>query len=297
MFKYEKAVCYSGYRENQGPNINIYPSKEEILEDLNILVKDGYSLIRMYDPSLHAKRVLECIKEYNLDLKVMLGVDLLFEYNNVDCPWVKQDYSQAKLDENKKRNSAEVEKLIELANEYSTVVSYVSAGNEARPFWGDNLVTEDRILEIVQKLKKECPNQKVTYCEGWDIWCGQIEKVLNEVDFVSAHIYPQWNHKNLVESIEYTKEKFLEVKKYCKNKEVIVTEAGWATSCEDKQMIVSDANVESQKTYYREVLDFAKQEDALFFMFEAFDEPWKGGASQKEAEKNWGIYYVNRLKK
>ena len=32
-------------------------------------------------------------------------------------------------------------------------------------------------------------------------------------------------------------------------------------------------------------------------MFEAFDEPWKGGNNPLEAEKNWGIFKVDRTPK
>lgn len=38
---YKKAICYSGYREGQCPTGEI-PSKEQISEDLHLLVADGY---------------------------------------------------------------------------------------------------------------------------------------------------------------------------------------------------------------------------------------------------------------
>ena len=40
--KYIKSICYSGFGENQHPGWEIYPSYEEIREDLHILVRDGY---------------------------------------------------------------------------------------------------------------------------------------------------------------------------------------------------------------------------------------------------------------
>ena len=75
--KYIKSICYSGFRENQHPGWGVYPSYEEIREDLHILVRDGYRQIRMYDPNVHAIRALEIIKEDKLPLKVMLGLGLV----------------------------------------------------------------------------------------------------------------------------------------------------------------------------------------------------------------------------
>ena len=44
MFNYDNAVCYSGYREGQSPYNGVFPSKEEILEDLKILEGKYYYL-------------------------------------------------------------------------------------------------------------------------------------------------------------------------------------------------------------------------------------------------------------
>ena len=62
MLEYGKAICYSGYREGQRPGGEI-PSKEQIEEDLLLLVAEGYRYIRMYDPNDHARRALELIHE------------------------------------------------------------------------------------------------------------------------------------------------------------------------------------------------------------------------------------------
>jgi hypothetical protein len=54
------AICYSGYRRGQSPGAKIYPSHEEIREDLHIL-QPHWRLLRLYDCSTHAERVLEVI--------------------------------------------------------------------------------------------------------------------------------------------------------------------------------------------------------------------------------------------
>ena len=46
IFEFGKAICYSGYRDGQSP-VTICPTKEQVTEDLLILVDEGY--IEKYD--------------------------------------------------------------------------------------------------------------------------------------------------------------------------------------------------------------------------------------------------------
>ena len=40
------------------------------------------------------------------------------------------------------------------------------------------------------------------------------------------------------------------------------------------------------------------EEDCILtFIFEAFDEPWKGSDDPDEPEKHWGLFYENRSPK
>ena len=59
-------MTYSGFRHGQHPNRGngaVIPSKEEILEDLEILTKDGnFALIRLYDSNRNSEMVLQAIR-------------------------------------------------------------------------------------------------------------------------------------------------------------------------------------------------------------------------------------------
>src|SRR5690348_4477160 len=68
------AIAYSGYRADQSPDTQTYPSEQQIQEDLQLLVRGGWTLIRLFDCSPHAERVLRVIKNGGLDIKVMSGV-------------------------------------------------------------------------------------------------------------------------------------------------------------------------------------------------------------------------------
>lgn len=86
MFSYKPAICYSGYRHNQSPLTQVYPSDAEVLEDL-LIVSKHFDYIRMYDLSEHVKSVLRVITKHQLPLKVLLGVQPKGEMSNPNCPW------------------------------------------------------------------------------------------------------------------------------------------------------------------------------------------------------------------
>jgi exo-beta-1,3-glucanase (GH17 family) len=110
-----KAICYSGYRDGQSPESGIYPTYDQIREDLLIL-QERWSYIRLYDCSLHAETVLQVIDKEKFNLKVMLGAFIGAELNNFGCPW-GTIFSEKALSVNKKNNVSQIRKLIKLANQ------------------------------------------------------------------------------------------------------------------------------------------------------------------------------------
>ncbi len=44
-------------------------------------------------------------------------------------------------------------------------------------------------------------------------------------------------------------------------------------------------------------MDWSNQKQILTFVFEAFDEPWKGSDDPQEPEKHWGMFTVDRKPK
>jgi exo-beta-1,3-glucanase (GH17 family) len=52
-----------------------------------------------------------------------------------------------------------------------------------------------------------------------------------------------------------------------------------------------------QARYCRELMAWTRAKGILTFIFEAFDEPWKGSADPMEPEKHWGLFNVDRTPK
>lgn len=291
--KYGKAICYSGYRNGQSPITKVYPSYDEIKEDLLILEKE-YDYIRMYDPSQHAETTLEVIEKENMSLKVMIGIDLVGEISNYQCAWGGR-YTDEQIKNNIEYNEAQLRKLIVLANKYPNIIVSVSAGNEAVPEWNENLVSPERVLYFVKELKKNT-KQIVTYCENVHYWIDKLREVAEEVDIISLHTYPIWHGCAIQDSFRVSVEDYNRINNHYPNKQCIITETGWTTASV-RQIKPEDANEENQKVFNDQMEKWSEENQITVFFFEAFDEPWKGNENPNEPEKHWGMYYVNRKPK
>ena len=101
-FEYNRAINYSGYRNEQSPLQRLFPAKSEILEDLKIL-ENQYYYLRLFDCSEHAYTVLELIESNKLNFKVMLGLSLAAESNYENHPYFHV-YTKKDLDDHKRNN-------------------------------------------------------------------------------------------------------------------------------------------------------------------------------------------------
>ena len=287
------AICYSGYRDGQSPLEGVYPSYDQIREDLLILEKN-WKYLRLYDCSPHADTVLKVIRDEGLPFKVMLGLDMAAEMSNPLCPW-GADFSDETLAANRERNHEEIERAIVLANRFDSVFS-VSIGNEASVEWTDHMVPVDRLVSHARELK-EAISQPLTFCENYLPWTYKLEPLAEVLDFISVHTYPAWEYRNIEDALEYTRQNYHSVVDHYPGKPVIITEAGWTTASNGRGIEPWNASEELQAHYYEELMAWTTQEKVLTFVFEAFDEPWKGSPDPLEPEKHWGLFEVDRTPK
>ena len=88
------AIAYSGFREGQHPDRGDgarNPTREQILEDLQILVASGFRLIRLYDAGENSRTTLELIRDNELPMTVLQGMWLQAEFSNHEgCEWLDE---------------------------------------------------------------------------------------------------------------------------------------------------------------------------------------------------------------
>jgi len=288
------AICYSGYRQGQSPDTQVFPSLEQIREDLHLLQRN-WRYLRLYDCTLHAQRVLQIIAEDQLDFQVMLGAYLGPEMNNFGCPW-GGTYSEQHLEKSTLANRAEIERLIELANAYPDIVFSVAVGNEATVDWTDHFVPVKHMIDYVRRVKQQV-RQPVTFCENYVPWQHKLRDLVAEVDFISLHTYPVWEYKHIHEALDYTKDNVASVASLYPGKPIVISEAGWATHSNGRGIQPENTSEALQAIYYQDLMAWAKATGLMVFVFEAFDEPWKGSSDPLEPEKHWGLFTVDRQPK
>ena len=299
------AVAYSGYREGQHPDrdgprpeldlVAVNPTREQILQDLQILVARGFRLIRMYDSGEHAETALELIREHELPIKVLLGIWLKAEVSNHEgCEWLIEPIPAARLADNVRVNAAEIERGIALARRFADIVVAVNVGNEALVEWNDHMVPLDKVIAYVRRVRAEI-DQPVTVADNYAWWARHGGRLAAEVDFVGVHTYPQWEEKTIDEALSYTIENIAAVRVALPDKPIAILEAGWATVASE---FGERANEADQARHFGELRDWAEANNTTVFWFGAFDEPWKGETSDPHgAEKHWGLFKVDRSPK
>ena len=292
------AVAYSGFREGQHPdrgNGAVNPSKDEILEDLEILVDNGFGLIRLYDSGDNSSAALSLIREHNMPIKVLLGIWLDAEVSNHEgCPWLDEPIPEERLAANALRNAEEIRRGIRLAQEFGDIVVAVNVGNEALVDWNDHMVPVTTVIDYVRQVKAAI-GQPVTVADNYAWWIRDGRSLATEVDFIGVHTYPVWEGKPIDEGLAYTLENIEGVHAALPNKPIAILEAGWATIATEFGDRASEAN---QARYYREIRQWADSTNTTVFFFEAFDEPWKGDPGNPlDAEKHWGLFNVDRTPK
>jgi exo-beta-1,3-glucanase (GH17 family) len=257
------------------------------------MLEQFVSYIRMYDTSYHVHQVLRLIKFNNIQLQVMLGVEPLGEIDNPNCHYGGRHTDEA-IRQHQRLNFQQLDDMIALAKAYEDIVLAVSVGNENTSDWHHNLMPESSLIQHVHYVRERI-KKPITFCEGAYYWKNNTQ-LAQVVDFISIHSYPMWQKIPHKDAFEATKNDYESIQKLFPNKQVIFTELGWATN-KDGDMMLDEASETNQKLYLEAVTDWSHKKNITMFLFEAFDEPWKGSDNPNEPEKHWGIFYENRQPK
>jgi exo-beta-1,3-glucanase (GH17 family) len=110
-----------------------------------------------------------------------------------------------------------------------------------------------------------------------------------------------WNGQQLDEALPWLAERLGEVRALHTDRPVVVGETGWATSVHDEgeqaELIKGTPGEAEQKRFHDALRAWAVSAGETVFVFEAFDENWKGGDHPDEVEKHWGLYRADRSAK
>lgn len=288
------AVCYGPFREGQRPD-GVQPTRTQVLEDLRI-IESRWGLIRTYASRGTTETVLELIREHGLSIRVVVGAWIDSEATRADDGAVIADRPEARA-----ANEAEVRAAIRLANAFPEIVAAVSVGNETQVSWSGHRVDREALIGYIRQVRSAV-DVPVTTADDFAFWTRpESVAVAEEVDFIITHAYAMWNGVQLEEAIGFTDEKVRAVRAAHPGRLVVLGETGWATTVhnegEQARLIKGRAGEPEQARFYSDIRQWARDTRTLVFFFEAFDEPWKGGAHPDEVEKHWGLFNVDRTPK
>lgn len=150
-------------------------------------------------------------------------------------------------------------------------------------------LTEAELIAWLQQVRQQV-KVPVSTAEPWHVWMKHPE-LAEEVDYIAVHMLPFWEGIALKDSVDYIVDKMNQLKAAFPNKPIVITEVGWPSKgLTIKQAVASRAN---QAIFMRRFIHRAKAEGYVFYMMEAFDQPWKS-ALEGSVGGHWGLYDVNR---
>ncbi|MCP4120699.1 MAG: glycosyl hydrolase family 17 [Bacteroidetes bacterium] len=196
-----QAISYGGYRQKTR---EIQPTIEELKEDMRILQALKIKVLRTYNVQLpQASNLLKVIhqlkeEDASFEMYVMLGAW-------IDCEnaWTGHQPNHDK--EELEANTSELQRVVDLANQYPDIVKILAVGNEAMVKWAEEYYVQPGVIlkwvNHLQDLKRtgKLPKELwITSSDNFASWGGgdtlyhteDLKQLIKEVDFVSIHTYP-----------------------------------------------------------------------------------------------------------
>jgi len=284
-------VAYGCYRKGQEPG-GKGPSDAELLEDLQIIAQ-YWHLIRVYGADDDTRRILEIIDKNDLPIRVIQGIWLAAEDDDPS---------------HRDGNIEQVALAIDLAEKYPDLVIAVSVANETQVFWSAHQMNPDIVIRYIRAVRRHV-DVPVTTADDYLYWNKpESRQLAEEIDFIFTHIHPLWNGKTLDSAITWLDDIYREVQTMHSDRKVVIGETGWATDYNREQtgpgqqgtLIKGDVGYDAQASFLTRMNRWVEDNQVTTILFEAFDEPWKGGGDDSppnEVEKHWGVYNEDRTPK
>lgn len=248
-------IAFSAYLENQRPGSII---SEEQIEARMKIIKPYIKWVRSFS-CVDGNELIPKIAHKH-GIKTLVGA------------WLGSD---------KEKNEKEIDNLINLAKEgYADIIA---VGNEVL-LRGD--LTEDEIIQYIQKVKMEVHNIPVGYVDAYFEFVNH-PRLSNVCDVILANCYPFWEGYPIEHSLAYLKNMYYQAVFASKGKKVIISETGWPNiGTPDRNAVPT---YENALRYFINTFTWAKNEKIDVFYFSSFDETWK---IEKEGDVGayWGLW-------
>ncbi|MBF0144285.1 MAG: glycosyltransferase [Magnetococcales bacterium] len=255
--------AFSPYRGDQDPQKDIHPTPAQIDEDLALLAGKTYA-VRTYTVEGVLGEVPRLAQKYGIN--VTLGA------------WISEDEAH---------NEEEIKRLVQIANANRRNIVRVMVGNETILHAQQDVKSLIKYIDRV-RAKVGAP---VSTAEPWHVWLKYPELV-QHCDFIAVHMLPYWEGIEQEKAIDYIVGRMNELRAAYPKKNIIIGEVGWPSGGSTR--IHAKAGVAEQATFLRRFLARASAEKYVYYVIEAFDQPWKSNSLERGVGSYWGVYNADR---
>lgn len=256
-------ACYSPFRDGQSPNTGVYPSEEEMREDLTLL-QPLVKAVRTFGATHGLERIPVIAQE--LGIACLAGA------------WIGKD---------NEANQQEIQNLIAIAQ--AGQAEKVAVGSEVL-LRGD--LTEAELIALIQQVKQQV---SVPLSTGaiYQTWLDHPD-LAEACDYLLVHAYPYWEGFPAERALERIQTAYQQLKTAYPQKPLVLGEVGWPSGGQTQGQAVP--NSVSQRRFVRQVVEWAEAEGMEVYLFEAFDEQWKT-AEEGSVGAHWGLFLSDRTMK
>jgi exo-beta-1,3-glucanase (GH17 family)/cellulose synthase/poly-beta-1,6-N-acetylglucosamine synthase-like glycosyltransferase len=257
-----QGFCFSPMHEEQSPIDRVFPSIEQIDQDLALLAGDAYA-VRTYSVESTLAEIPRLARAHGLN--VALGA------------WLTRDAEQ---------NEQQIEKLIQVFRANHRQVVRVFVGNETI-LRRDQ--TADQMIAYVRRVKERVW-APVSVAEPAYIWLENPALVRN-VDFIGVHTLPYWEDVPVDDAVDRVIADLKKLTEAYPDKPIVIAEVGWPSDGRIRGGAV--ATPANQAKFLRRFLAVAEREGYTYYVMEAFDQIWKRQL-EGAAGAHWGVYNSDR---
>jgi exo-beta-1,3-glucanase (GH17 family)/cellulose synthase/poly-beta-1,6-N-acetylglucosamine synthase-like glycosyltransferase len=258
-----QGIAFSPYHAHQDGVYGPMPSIEEIDADLALLSGKTHA-IRTYTTEGVFSEIPRLAASHKLNVTV--------------GAWLDQDLEQ---------NEQEISRAIGLAQLRNVV--RVIVGNEV--LLRDEISVDDLIAYL--DYARENIARPVSTAEIWSNWMKYPE-LAEHVDFIAVHILPYWEGIDIADAVGFVAERVAQLQSRFPDKPIVIAEVGWPS--EGRTRYDAVASLANEATFLRRFFEVAKDKEYVYYVMEAFDQPWKRYV-EGEVGAYWGIYDVKRQAK
>ena len=258
-----QGIAFSPYQKDQDATLGDTPTLAQIESDLALLSGKTHA-IRTYGTDGTLKDIPRLAARYHLNVSAGAWIDTRLEHNQ-----------------------AQLQDVIELARLRNVV--RVIVGNEVLLH---EYVPLETLIGYLDQVRGRV-NRPVSTAESWHIWLRYPE-LARHVDFLAVHLLPFWEGVDVDHALGFMQEKLALLRQAYPDKPIVIAEVGWPS--EGRTRGDAQASRANEARFLRRFLHLAQKEKYIYYIMEAFDQPWKR-ATEGAVGAYWGIYDVNRVPK